>query len=120
MIMFGLVSSAARTWLTYVSIDSPLIAITGMPQSATSEAATSSWVDRGFDAISVASAPPACSVRARFAVSVVICAQATSFTPSNGFSDSNRSRISRSTGISRSAHSIRCLPCGARLMSLMS
>ena len=37
------------------------------------------------------------------------------FTPVNGFSSSKRSRISRRTGISRSAHSIRCLPCGGKV-----
>ena len=35
----------------YVSVDSPLIAKTGIPQSETSEAATSSCVERGFEAI---------------------------------------------------------------------
>src|ERR1043166_4342799 len=91
-----------------------------MPQSETSEAATSSCVDSGFEAISTASAPPACSARARFAVSVVMWAQATSFTPTSGFSSAKRSRIKRSTGISRSAHSMRCLPCPAKPISFTS
>ena len=46
-----------------------------MPAS-TSAAATSSWVDNGFDAQSATSAPPACSVSIRFAVSVVTCRHA--------------------------------------------
>src|ERR1051326_2369883 len=91
-----------------------------MPQSETSEAATSSCVDSGFEAISTASAPPACSARARFAVSVGMWAQATSFTPTSGFSSAKRSRIKRSTGISRWAHSMRCLPCPAKPISFTS
>ena len=42
-----------------------------MPYSATSAAATSSFVESGFEAASTTSAPPALSVRIRFAVSVV-------------------------------------------------
>ena len=47
-----------------------------MSYSWTSAAATSSCVDSGFDAQSTTSAPPAFSVRARFAVSVVTCRHA--------------------------------------------
>src|SRR5689334_14839777 len=91
-----------------------------MPQSLTKEAATSSCVESGLEAMSTASAPPACSARARLAVSVVMWAQATSFTPSSGFSSAKRSRIKRSTGISRSAHSMRCLPWPAKPISFTS
>ena len=52
------------------------MAKTGMP-SSTSAAATSSWVESGLLAQSTASAPPAFKASARFAVSVVICAQTT-------------------------------------------
>src|ERR671921_754704 len=71
-----------------------------MPQSETNDAATSSCVERGLEAISTDSAPPACRARTRFAVSVVTCAQATMRTPLKGFS--------------RSAHSMRRLPWGAK------
>src|SRR5689334_9221758 len=91
-----------------------------MPQSETSEAATSSCVESGLEAMSTASAPPACRARARLAVSVVMWAQATSFTPLSGFSSANRSRIKRRTGISRSAHSMRCLPWAAKPISFTS
>src|SRR5215213_10594268 len=47
-------------------------------------------------------------------------AQATSFTPVSGFSSANRSRMRRRTGISRSAHSMRCLPWRDKLMSFTS
>src|SRR4051812_2137554 len=73
-------------------------------------AATSSWVDRGLDAQRTRSAPPAWSVRARLAVSAVTWRQADILMPASGLSAANRSRIARSTGMSRSAHSIRCLP----------
>src|SRR5690349_17281655 len=91
-----------------------------MPQSETSDAATSSCVESGLEAMSTASAPPACSARARLAVSVVMWAQATSLTPLSGFSSAKRSRIKRSTGISRSAHSMRCLPWPAKPISFTS
>jgi hypothetical protein len=48
-----------------------LIAKTEMSYSSTSAAAVSSWVESGFEAQRTTSAPPALSVRARFAVSVV-------------------------------------------------
>ena len=47
-----------------------------MPLCSVSAAATSSWVDSGFEAASRTSAPPAASVSIRFAVSVVTCRQA--------------------------------------------
>ena len=58
------------------SLSSPLIAKVEMPYSSTSAAATSSCVDSGLEAQMTTSAPPACSVRIRFAVSVVTCRQA--------------------------------------------
>src|SRR5688572_27479078 len=91
-----------------------------MPYSATSAAATSSCVESGLDAQSTTSAPPAFSVRARFAVSVVTCRQAEMRMPSSGRSRSKRSRIAESTGICRSAHSTRVTPAGARPRSLTS
>src|SRR4026207_227958 len=47
-----------------------------MSYSSTRAAATSSCVESGFEAQSTTSAPPACRVRTRFAVSVVTCRQA--------------------------------------------
>src|SRR6185369_10241241 len=49
----------------------------------------------------------------RFAVSVVTCRHAATRLPRSGFSFSNRALICRSTGISRSAHSIRFTPSSA-------
>ena len=57
-------------------MSSPFTAKVGIPSSTTSEAATSSWVDSGFEAQMSTSAPPALSVRRRLAVSVVTCRQA--------------------------------------------
>src|SRR3954468_20809873 len=91
-----------------------------MSYSSTSAAATSSCVDSGFDAQSTTSAPPAFSVRIRFAVSVVTCRQAEMRYPSSGFSRSNRSRISVSTGICRSAHMMRRTPSEASARSFTS
>src|SRR5437764_8557732 len=95
------------------------MAKTGMP-SSTSAAATSSWVERGLLAQSTASTPPARRVSARFAVSVVTCAQATRRNPRSGCSRAKRSRICPSTGISRAAQVIRWRPRGASAGSLMS
>ena len=78
-----------------------------------------SW-KAAVDAHSATDAPPAFRVRARFAVSVVTCRHAARRSPASGFSRSNRSRISRRTGISRSAHSMRRLPSAARLRSTTS
>src|SRR5438067_1671857 len=83
------------------------MAKTDTSYSATSAAATSSCVECGLDAQRTTSAPPACRVRIRFAVSVVTCRQAEMRWPASGCSRSNRSRIAASTGICRSAHSIR-------------
>src|SRR5271166_2382488 len=83
-------------------------------------AATSSWVDSGLDAQSTRSAPPALRVRARLAVSAVTCRQADILIPASGFSVANRSRMARKTGMSRSAHSIRCLPTAASEKSFTS
>src|SRR2546425_12158352 len=91
-----------------------------MPWCFTRWAATSSWVDSGFDAHSATSAPPAWSVIARFAVSVVTCRHADRRFPVSGRSPRNRSLSCRSTGIERSAHSVRRRPSSASRMSLMS
>src|SRR6202521_4808807 len=77
-------------------------------------AATSSWVDSGLLAQTVTSAPPACSVRIRLAVSLVTCRQAAIRSPVSGFSSLKRLRIIARTGISWSAHSMRSLPAPAR------
>src|SRR5690349_16944007 len=84
-----------------------------MPKSATSDAATSSCVLSGFEPHRNTSAPPACSVRARFAVSVVTCRQAAMRMPRSGRSFAKRARIARSTGMLRSAHSMRMRPSRA-------
>src|SRR3984893_2901614 len=84
-----------------------------MPYSLTSAAATSSWVESGLEAQHSTSAPPALSVRRRLAVSVVIWRQALKRWPRSGFSLAKRSRMSRSTGICSSAHSILCRPASA-------
>jgi len=57
-------------------LSSPFMAKTGISSLATSEAAASSWVERGLEAHSATEAPPALSACARTAVSVVICKQA--------------------------------------------
>src|ERR1044071_9222453 len=91
-----------------------------MSYSSTSASATSSWVDSGLDAQRTTSAPPAFSVRARFAVSVVTCRHAEMRYPERGCSVSNRSRIAASTGICRSAHWMRRTPSGASARSFTS
>ena len=80
----------------------------------------SSCVLSGFEAQSESFAPPAISVRQRFAVSAVTCRHAASVIPFSGFSLANRSRTMRSTGISRSAQRIRLFPSPARDMSFTS
>ena len=80
----------------------------------------SSCVDSGFDAHRTTSAPPACSVSARFAVSEVMCRQPAILTPRKVCSRAKRSRIELSTGISRPAHSALRAPSGASDRSLMS
>src|SRR5688500_12960374 len=91
-----------------------------MPLCSTRDAATSSWVDSGFEAQSATSAPPAASVSIRFAVSVVTCRQAATRTPCNGFSLSKRSLIWAITGISPAAQSILPRPDSESPLSLMS
>ena len=91
-----------------------------MPYSATSAAAVQSWVDSGLEAARWTSAPPAARVRIRFAVSVVTWRQAPIRRPASGRSRSNRSRIRRRTGISRSAHSMRRTPSSASERSVTS
>src|SRR6185369_400673 len=66
------------------------------------------------------SAPAARSVIMRFAVSVVTWRHADSRVPLSGCSLANRARICRSTGMDRSAHSVRRRPSSARAISLMS
>ena len=92
----------------------------GMPSSRTSEAATSSWVDNGFDAQIRTSAPPALSVRSRLAVSVVTCRQAATTAPASGRSLAKRSRIDVSTGMLASAQAMRWCPRSARPRSATS
>ena len=67
-----------------MSRSSPRRANVAIPYSATSAAATSSLVDSGFEAARTTSAPPALSVRIRFAVSVVTWRQAPIRSPSSG------------------------------------
>src|SRR5215212_9330246 len=94
-------------------MSSPWIACTTAPSRSTSAAATSSCVSSGLAAQSATSAPPAISVRVRFAVSVVTCRQTPMRRPANGRSRAKRSRIERSTGIPASAHAIRASPASA-------
>ena len=87
-----------------------------MPWS-TSAAATSSCVLSGLDAQSTSSAPPAWSVCIKCAVSLVTWRQALIRIPLSGFCFANRSRMLASTGMDRSAHSMRPCPLGARFRS---
>src|SRR2546426_3057377 len=91
-----------------------------MPSCATSDAATSSWVDSGLLAHRRTVAPPAARVEAKLAVSEVTCRQAASRNPLSGFSLAKRSRMLRRTGIGPSAQSIRVRPFAARPMSFTS
>ena len=99
---------------------SPRRAWTATPWSPTSAAATSSWVESGLDATSTTSAPPAWRVRTRLAVSAVTCRLAETRSPASGRSRAKRARIAASTGISRSAQSIRWRPSGASPRSATS
>src|SRR5215813_4744571 len=92
----------------------------GMPWSAASAAATSSWVLKGLDAHSATSAPPALRASARLAVSEVMCRQAAIRIPLSGLVFSKRWWISCSTGIDRPAHSIRPRPFSAWARSFTS
>src|SRR5579864_445065 len=96
------------------------MAKTLIPWSATRDAAAASVVDSGLEAQSTRSAPPALSVIARLAVSVVTCRQAASRWPLRGCSRLKRSRICCNTGISCADHSIKRWPSAASLRSLTS
>jgi len=91
-----------------------------MLKSLMSDAVTSSWVLKGFEAQTTTSAPPSRRVIARLAVSVVTCRQAETFKPSSGRSVMKRLRMSLRTGIHCAAHSMRAFPLGARPRSLAS
>src|SRR3982074_891854 len=91
-----------------------------MPCCDASAAATASLVERGFEAHSAASAPPALRVIIRLAVSLVTWRHAASLMPFSGCSLTKRARIRVRTGISRAAQSIRSWPCAARFKSLTS
>ena len=80
----------------------------------------SSCVESGFEAQSAISAPPALSTRIKLAVSVVTCMHAAMRTPVNGCDFSKRARICASTGMLRSAHSMRLRPSAASDASAMS
>src|SRR5829696_2836826 len=101
-------------------MSSPWIAWTWAPWRSTSAAATSSCVSSGLAAHNATSAPPAISVRTRFAVSVVTCRHIPTRQPSSGRSRANRSRIDRSTGIWASAQAMRASPASARPRSATS
>src|SRR6266508_5096060 len=96
------------------------MAYTLIPLCSHSAAATSSWVDSGFEAHRATSAPPAWRASTRFAVSVVTWRQAAIFSPWRGRSFSNRSRISPSTPISVAAQSMRARPRSTRPRSFTS
>ncbi len=91
-----------------------------MPSSREREAATSSWVDSGFEAQATTRAPPAFSVRRRLAVSVVMCRHAAMVIPSRGRSLAKRSRMLVSTGMWVSAQAMRWRPSSARVGSVTS
>src|SRR5712691_12761924 len=88
--------------------------------SSTSAAATSSCVLSGFEAHRVMSAPPACRVCMRCAVSEVTCRQAETRTPLSGFCLRNLSSMLARTGMDLEAHSIRPRPFSASFRSLTS
>src|SRR5580700_7468298 len=88
--------------------------------SRTSEAATSSWVDNGFEAHSTTSAPPSRRQMARFAVSAVTCRHAEMRMPFSGWFLMNSFRIICSTFMDWFAHSMRFLPSSASSRLLMS
>ena len=84
-----------------------------MPLCSTSAAATSSWVDSGFEAQSATSAPPAAASASGWRSRSSRAGTRAIRMPSSGRSFSNRSRISASTGISAPAHSMRSRPAAA-------
>src|ERR1700733_3400982 len=96
------------------------MANTGMLWSRTSEAGTSSWVERGFEAQRTTSAPPSRRQMARFAVSEVTCRQAEMRIPFRGWFLMNSLRIICSTFMDWFAHSMRFLPSSASSGLLMS
>jgi hypothetical protein len=96
------------------------MAKTGILKSFTNEAATSSCVLSGLDAHRATFAPPAFSVRAKLAVSAVMCRQAETFLPLNGLLFVNLLRIAARTGISLSAQRMRFLPPDANDKSATS
>ncbi len=96
------------------------LALTSVPSTATSAAATSSWTDSGLAEHRATRAPPAPSVRTRLAVSAVTCRHAASAMPSSGRSRSNRVRSCESTGICSRAHPIRASPSSASERSATS
>src|SRR5438477_3304064 len=96
------------------------MAKTAMPLSRTSEAATSSCVESGFEAHSTTSAPPSRRQMARLAVSAVTCRQAEIRTPFNGWFLMNSLRMICSTFIDWFAHSMRFFPMSARSRFLSS
>ena len=91
-----------------------------MSCTATSAAATGSWVESGLLAQSRTSAPPAFRVIARLAVSVVMWRQPAMRRPSSGRSAAKRSRMRASTGISLAAHSMSRWPSCASARSATS
>src|ERR1700693_1968237 len=91
-----------------------------IPCCAASAAATASLVERGLEAHSATSAPPALSVSIKLAVSLVTWRLPARLSPLSGCSCTNRARISVRTGISRAAQSMRSWPCAARSRSLTS
>src|SRR3984885_8134081 len=96
------------------------VANTGMLWSRTSEAATSSCVERGFEAQRTTSAPPSRRQIARFAVSAVTCRQAEMRMPLSGWFLMNSLRIICSTFMDWFAHSMRFLPSSASSRLLIS
>src|SRR5580698_2160758 len=88
--------------------------------SRTSEAATSSCVDSGFDAQRTTSAPPSRRQIARFAVSAVTCRQAEMRMPLRGWFLMNSLRIICRTFMDWFAHSMRFLPSSASSRLLIS
>src|SRR6202162_1554242 len=88
--------------------------------SRTRLAATSSWVESGFEAQSTTSAPPSRRQMARFAVSAVTCRQAEMRMPFSGWFLMNSLRIICNTFMDWFAHSMRFLPSSASSRLLIS
>ena len=91
-----------------------------MPYSPASAAATSSWVDSGFDAHRAIERAAAFSAIIRLAVSVVTCRQAPSAEASERLVAREALAELRKTGICPSAHSIRLTPSADRPRSRTS